>query len=190
MTWATTADGRIERTRRALLNAFTGLIRERGYQHIKVADIAKHAEIGRSTFYEHFQSKDDLLEQSIASPLAVLADLFDGSRGPEKIEALLDHFWENRQLGLDLLSGPTRAQLSRALADLIKERLASSFAGIRGGRRVVPFHLVAACLAELQLGLVGAWLSGEASCTNLELALALRLSTTACASALLSSSRC
>jgi|ERR1022692_186468 AcrR family transcriptional regulator len=188
MTWATTADGRIERTRRALLSAFSGLIRERGYQQVKVADIAKHADIGRSTFYEHFESKDDLLEQSIASLLVVLADLFDESHAPEHIEAMLAHCWENRQLGHALLSGPTRALLSRALSEVIKERLASNFVGIRGAKRLVPFHLVATCLAELQLGLIGAWLSGEASCTTAALALALRLSTAECASALLSPS--
>jgi AcrR family transcriptional regulator len=61
-------DRRVGKTRRALKDALTDLTLERGYEAVTVADIIDRADVGRSTFYAHFQDKDDLL-------LATLADL-------------------------------------------------------------------------------------------------------------------
>jgi AcrR family transcriptional regulator len=49
-----TRDKRTQKTRQALLGAFFGLVLERRYDEIKVADILERARVGRSTFYEHF----------------------------------------------------------------------------------------------------------------------------------------
>jgi AcrR family transcriptional regulator len=58
------ADRRIQRTRRLLQDALVGLILEKGYEAITVQDILDRANVGRSTFYEHFYDKDDLLLSS------------------------------------------------------------------------------------------------------------------------------
>lgn len=55
------ADRRIQRTRQLLQNALVDLILEKGYEVITVQDILDRANVGRSTFYEHFYDKDDLL---------------------------------------------------------------------------------------------------------------------------------
>lgn len=47
-----------ERTRLAFLNATLNLILEHGYDVVTVADIAREADYGRSTFYEHFADKE------------------------------------------------------------------------------------------------------------------------------------
>lgn len=54
-------DRRIGRTRRRLKEALLQLIQERGYEEIAVEDITRRADVGRSTFYSHFKSKEDLL---------------------------------------------------------------------------------------------------------------------------------
>jgi AcrR family transcriptional regulator len=51
----------VQRTRRLLLNSLIDLILERGYETITVQDIIDRANVGRSTFYAHFQDKEDLL---------------------------------------------------------------------------------------------------------------------------------
>lgn len=58
-------DRRVERTRNALYDALVGLIRDRGYSAIGVAEIVEAANVGRSTFYAHFHSKDELLVRSL-----------------------------------------------------------------------------------------------------------------------------
>jgi AcrR family transcriptional regulator len=57
---AETTDRRINRTQQALRNALIELILEKHYDTISVQDIIDRANVGRSTFYNHFRDKEDL----------------------------------------------------------------------------------------------------------------------------------
>ena len=52
----------MQRTRRALRDAFHALMAERGWDNVSVQSICERADIGRSTFYMHYDSKEQLLE--------------------------------------------------------------------------------------------------------------------------------
>ncbi|MCK5329911.1 MAG: TetR/AcrR family transcriptional regulator [Candidatus Marinimicrobia bacterium] len=54
-------DRRVQRTRQLLNDALMALIAEQGYDSITVQNIIDQANLGRSTFYKHFLSKEDLL---------------------------------------------------------------------------------------------------------------------------------
>lgn len=54
-------DRRVQRTRRLLHKALMSLILEKKYESITVQEILDRADVGRSTFYMHFQDKDQLL---------------------------------------------------------------------------------------------------------------------------------
>ncbi len=54
-------DRRVKRTRQLLQDALISLILEKGYEAITIQNIIDRANVGRSTFYAHFQDKDDLL---------------------------------------------------------------------------------------------------------------------------------
>jgi AcrR family transcriptional regulator len=54
-------DRRVQRTRDLLRRALMQLIVEKGYDAITIQDITGRANLGRTTFYLHYQSKDDLL---------------------------------------------------------------------------------------------------------------------------------
>lgn len=54
-------DRRVERTRKALLEALLQLIVEKGYDRTTVQDVLERADVGRATFYAHFYNKKDLL---------------------------------------------------------------------------------------------------------------------------------
>lgn len=54
-------DRRQRKSRRAIFAAFESLMAEEHYSQVTVAQIIERADIGRSTFYAHFETKDDLL---------------------------------------------------------------------------------------------------------------------------------
>lgn len=58
-------DRRVRRTRGALTGAFARLVHGRRYGEIRVQDILEQADVGRSTFYDHYRGKDDLLLDSM-----------------------------------------------------------------------------------------------------------------------------
>jgi AcrR family transcriptional regulator len=58
-------DRRIARTRLALRDAMLQLMPERGWDDLKIQEICERANVGRSTFYMHYCSKDDLLSESL-----------------------------------------------------------------------------------------------------------------------------
>lgn len=56
-------DRRTRRTRKAIFGAFEELLAEESYASITAGQIIERADVGRTTFYAHFQTKDDLLVQ-------------------------------------------------------------------------------------------------------------------------------
>ncbi len=58
-------DRRVSRTRRSIDAAFLALLQTRGYDSVGVSDIVREADVGRATFYEHYNSKDDLLRAQL-----------------------------------------------------------------------------------------------------------------------------
>ena len=58
-------DRRVQRTRQLLNRALMELIVEKGYDSVTVQDIIDRANLGRSTFYTHYQDKEDLLLSGI-----------------------------------------------------------------------------------------------------------------------------
>jgi AcrR family transcriptional regulator len=54
-------DRRVQRTQHLLREALFSLIQEKGFEALSVQNIIDRANIGRATFYAHFDNKEDLL---------------------------------------------------------------------------------------------------------------------------------
>lgn len=63
-------DRRQMKSRTAIFRAFSTLLEKKRYEHITVQEIIDAADVGRSTFYAHFETKDMLLKE-------MCSDIFD-----------------------------------------------------------------------------------------------------------------
>lgn len=65
-------DRRQRKTREAIFNAFTQLLSKKNFNKITVEEIIEIADVGRATFYAHFETKDYLLKELCAELFAHL----------------------------------------------------------------------------------------------------------------------
>ena len=156
--FAEETDRRVRHTRQAIGQAFARLVMSRRYDAIRTADIIAESGVGRSTFYEHFRGKDDILLHSVVHVFASLADAAAGRPDPRFVRAVLTHFWEQRGFARILFAGDMMPKLQRRLAGLIAGRLPDSPPG------AAPKHMIATGAAAAQLAMLQVWLSGEAPC--------------------------
>jgi AcrR family transcriptional regulator len=164
-----------------LLTAFRQIVFERGYENAAVRDIAARADVGRSTFYEHYTGKEDILGASMSKFLAVFANSVERDTPPDDLVPVLEHLWSNRRLTDAIFSGTSRNVLGRALAQHIDIRLRK----LAVGEFDFPLRLASIQVAEGQLALVEAWLRRKSACAAARLASALHASSRASAQALL-----
>jgi len=83
------SDARVDRTQLLLHRSLATLIHEKSYDAIVVKEILARANVARSTFYAHFDGKEDLLLSSIGHVLASARDRLPELRDP--VDRLL-HF--------------------------------------------------------------------------------------------------
>jgi AcrR family transcriptional regulator len=137
-------DRRVNRTRRALKDALTDLILEKGYEEVTVQDVIDRADVGRSTFYAHFMDKDDLL-------MAILADLEvpgpdTGSWRPDDPAfgwtlELFRHFGSGRRLFKAVASSQSGALARRETTRRLEELARAELSRLKAARRLDPFRL-------------------------------------------------
>lgn len=90
-------DRRLAKTRASLAHAFFSLIQQRDWDDIAVQDICEAANVARSSFYAHFDSKAALLDDMILRALAASRE----SRPPQTgsvafVGWIVDHVTQNR----------------------------------------------------------------------------------------------
>lgn len=156
-------DQRVRRTREAIVSAFNGIVLRQSFGSIQIGDIIDNARVGRSTFYEHFRNKEELLSHSATTVLGVLASAVDAVPDVTRVAGVLRHFRENRRMALEVLRGETGPLMQECLSELIAQRL-SARPGFDDAAAAIPVTLAAAEIAGGQIGLVRAWLESRETC--------------------------
>ena len=129
-------DRRVQRTQQLLRSALMSLIQEKGFEVLSVQDIIDRANIGRATFYAHYDSKEDLLASGIEGLRASLQEqqrhaLTTASRLEDRLFAfsheLFVHANEHRTVFRSMVgkrSGAVIQQLlQKMLVDLIRDEV-------------------------------------------------------------------
>jgi len=165
-------DRRTLKTRAALLTAFRDLVLSHGYAEVAVGDIIRRAQIGRSTFYLHFASKQALLNHSLDVPSAGLAACVDRHIAAERLVPLLEHFRSQRHLNRVFFEDPIRSIWVYRLATLVGQKLRGRTAPSRLPP-VLPRSFVASTIAEMQIAMITHWVRTAASVPAERVAVAL-----------------
>jgi AcrR family transcriptional regulator len=159
-------DRRTLRTRQAILDSFLALLLTEGFERLAASDVIERANVGRSTFYDHFTGKEDLLRAVLSVPFSALAATVLPDASAEALAPTIAHFRDQRRLLRDLLAGQTRGLLVRSLTEAVE-------ANLPPGAGTLPGGLVAAMIAESQLGLLLHWVIGRDAVGPEEIAAAL-----------------
>ena len=108
-------DRRQRKTREAIFRAFTELLSRKKFSQITVGEIIERADIGRATFYAHFETKDFLLKELCAELFCHIFDsakddhrghkhIFDCDSSDSAFLHLFRHLQKNDNNILELLS--------------------------------------------------------------------------------------
>ena len=130
-------DRRQRKTREAIFGAFTELLSKKKYEHITVCEIIKAADIGRATFYAHFETKDFLLKELCKELFCHIFDavsnntehkhIFECDAPGSVFLHLFRHLQKNDNGILNLLSGSNNELFLRYfknnLSELIKNQM-------------------------------------------------------------------
>ena len=133
-------DRRQRKTREAIFGAFSRLLSQKSFSQITVGEIIRLADIGRATFYAHFETKEYLLKELCAELFCHIFDtaeeqpcahrhIFDCDARGSVFLHLFRHFSQNDHHILDLLSGENGdlflQYFKAGLTDLIHRQLDS-----------------------------------------------------------------
>ncbi len=117
-------DRRILKTRRLLSDALISLIIEKGYDAVTVQDIIDRANVGRSTFYSHFENKEQLLfaRQTTFKQILEKGRMSQENRMTEpdiNFLALFEHIAENHQLAKAMIGKQSGEIVTRYFRDIM-----------------------------------------------------------------------
>jgi AcrR family transcriptional regulator len=164
-------DRRIQRTRNLLHDALVSLIHQKDYDQIVVKEILDRANVGRSTFYTHFQNKDELLvsgiHQMVGSTWPIPKPTSD--RPHEQIIAfslpVFEHHYEHRRSGEGRIGSKGRALLHEHLQQTLAERIDRNIETLKGQRElttgIVPREILARYVASTFVLVLNWWLDCE-----------------------------
>lgn len=174
-------DRRQQKTRAAIFTAFSALLSEKSYSKITVQEIIDTANVGRTTFYAHFETKDDLLkalcEELFGHIISSALDcththgLYSDRNAPESVFChLLQHLQEDENNILELLSCESSELFLRYFKDSLNELIQNQFVKQKGKSNTdIPQDFLVNHISGSFVEMVLWWIKGHMKQTPEEL---------------------
>lgn len=133
----TKIDRRITKTKKSIYTAFLQLLNEKGYEATTVQDIIELADVGRSTFYSHYESKELLLDELCQKLFHHLFERDDQLSPQDYLAHIFQHFKKNQDHVTSLLLSKNdyfirqlRKELEHDVYPMVAEKLIQSHPNI------------------------------------------------------------
>lgn len=160
-------DRRVARTRATLHQTLMSLILKQGYEAITIRDICDAADVGRSTFYAHYTSKDDLMRSGLENLRRALVDRQRdahaapgdiGRRGLGFSLTLFEHARDHIDLHRGLVAGGAFAlgSIRQMLSDVVRDELAAT--ADKSSPDAIPRELVVQYVVGAYMAVLTWWL--------------------------------
>jgi AcrR family transcriptional regulator len=166
-------DRRVGRTTKTLHQALISLILKKNYEAITIQEICDAANVGRSTFYAHYTSKDDLHQRGIENLRQVLADgrsdapLDQGDIQGRRLSfsrTLFEHAQDRRDLFRALAGSRggavALATIRRVISDAVREELAET--ADKASTDSIPRELIVQFVVGAYMTVLTWWLDNGA----------------------------
>jgi AcrR family transcriptional regulator len=183
-------DRRVRKTRRALREAMIKLMEEKDYDQVTVEELTNRADIGRTTFYLHYNAKQDLLLEQFGELLDNLVlqlsqiplsswrqegDSFVVDDHPNRpICMIFQHAADNEELYRIVLQGEGVDQASERLQAVMTNAVNTYLHNKLGDDREqmnikIPIDVFANYFAGAMLGVIKWWLEAGMPYTSGEM---------------------
>lgn len=156
-------DRRSRRSRSALQHALMDLVATTRFDRITVAQIIERADVGRTTFYKHFESKEDLFLSTHEGLILFFTRSLVGEGGdwPERPTPEMVQFLEMMQASGDMhyyltWGGTVQRLLQKRLAAALCQTLSAYY---RPNECRVPFEVLAQHVAASMVSLMDWWMA-------------------------------
>ena len=149
------ADRRVQRTRLALRDALITLLEESGWDDINIQSLCERANVGRSTFYLHFQNKEELLVSGFDDLRAGLRaqpafTKNETSGSLPFVRGLLEHVYEQRALFRAIVGRRSGHVVQKRFREMVNQLVEEEISlASTGWQREAGARYVAGALVEL-----------------------------------------
>ncbi len=161
-------DRRSQRTQRFIHEALMALMQEKRYDDITVQDIIDRADVGRSTFYAHYQDKEDLMTSGLLRLMQILSEMVTkpsamGETSLLPTQELFEHVQEHQNLFRGMVRGRGLELFFEKGQEYWNQKLTADLQALlpKGQVPAVPLPVLAQFIAGAFVTMLRWWLDNK-----------------------------